>query len=467
MTITRTFTVAAGVFAPGHLGELTRIVPFELADAVLAEAGAVQRRLRLLPSRVGLYFVLAMCLFPGTGYGGVWAKLTAELGGACPGRPDRKALRDLRRRVGVAPVKALFGVLAGPAAWPRVPGVMFGRYRTVAFDGCQSVKVPDTPRNRGWLGKPSSPGREEAAYPAIWLMTLAETGTRALLGAAFGPREDGELGWAARLLHLLDASMLVLADRNFDAQGFMAQVAATRAQFLIRLKSIRNPPVLARLPDGSVLSVIGGVKVRLITATVTVTCADGTRYGDSYRLATTLTDHRRHPAMALIRLYHERWEHEITYLALRHTLLEGRVLRSQDPAGLEQEMWALLALYQALRIAVTDAIATLPGTDPDRASWKTAVETAQTLLTSARNITAEDSDLAGEIGRAVLDSLHPPRRPRVCARKVRSPLSRWKAHPPGKPTTSQPITSITADITPYHHEKKTRRPRSWAPAPAP
>jgi hypothetical protein len=67
-TITRTITVAAGVYAPGHLGELTQIVPFELADGVLAEAGVVQRRLRVLPSRVGLYFVLAMCLFPATGY---------------------------------------------------------------------------------------------------------------------------------------------------------------------------------------------------------------------------------------------------------------------------------------------------------------------------------------------------------------------------------------------------------------
>jgi Insertion element 4 transposase N-terminal len=37
-------------------------VPFELADAVLADACAVQRRLRLLPSRVGIYFVLAMCV---------------------------------------------------------------------------------------------------------------------------------------------------------------------------------------------------------------------------------------------------------------------------------------------------------------------------------------------------------------------------------------------------------------------
>ena len=57
--------MAAGVFAPGHLGELTRIVPFELADAVLEDAaGARERRLRLLPSRAGLYFLLAMCLFP-------------------------------------------------------------------------------------------------------------------------------------------------------------------------------------------------------------------------------------------------------------------------------------------------------------------------------------------------------------------------------------------------------------------
>ena len=47
---------------------------------------------------------------------------------------------------------------------------------------------------------------------------------------------------------------------------------------------------------------------------------------------------------ATIALYHERWQHEITHLALRRTLLHGRVPRSGDPAGLEQEMWALLTL---------------------------------------------------------------------------------------------------------------------------
>ncbi|WP_442810918.1 transposase domain-containing protein [Streptomyces sp. NBC_01217] len=59
MAITRTVTVAAGRLAPGHLGELTPIVPFELVDAILSETRTVQRRLRDLPSRVGIYF------FPG------------------------------------------------------------------------------------------------------------------------------------------------------------------------------------------------------------------------------------------------------------------------------------------------------------------------------------------------------------------------------------------------------------------
>jgi hypothetical protein len=47
--------------------------------------------------------------------------------------------------------------------------------------------------------------------------------------------------------------------------------------------------------------------VRVICAQVTVTCADGTTYTGCYRLATTLRDHRRYPAAALIRLYHQRW----------------------------------------------------------------------------------------------------------------------------------------------------------------
>ena len=71
--ITREIAVAEGVFAPGHLGELTQIVPFEMVDAVLAECGAVQRRLRKLPARVVVYLLLAAALFEECGYAAVWA----------------------------------------------------------------------------------------------------------------------------------------------------------------------------------------------------------------------------------------------------------------------------------------------------------------------------------------------------------------------------------------------------------
>src|SRR3954449_7742846 len=79
--ISRTVVVAAGRFAPGHLGELTQQVPFVMVDAVLAQTGAAQRRVRDLPSRVVVYLLLAGCLFAELGYRQVWQRLVAGLDG--------------------------------------------------------------------------------------------------------------------------------------------------------------------------------------------------------------------------------------------------------------------------------------------------------------------------------------------------------------------------------------------------
>src|SRR5690242_16025476 len=138
------------------------------------------------------------------------------------------------------------------------------------------------------------------------------------------------------------------------AGWFFAEVASTGAMLLARACSSRSPQVREHLPDGSYLSCLDGLEVRIIEADLAVTGADGSRIGDRYRLITTLTDHRRFPATALVRLYHERWEIESAFLALRHTLLAGRVLRSGDRPGVEQELWALLTLYQLLHMAMVD-----------------------------------------------------------------------------------------------------------------
>ena len=57
------------------------------------------------------------------------------------------------------------------------------------------------------------------------------------------------------------------------------------------------------------------------------------------------------------------------------------MLRPGDRPGLEQEMWALLTLHQLLRMAMVTATETRPGTDPDRASFTTAMEAAKDQLT--------------------------------------------------------------------------------------
>ena len=66
-----------------------------------------------------------MALFPGLGYLQVWDKMTAALEDLGLPRPSEKALRDLRR-LGAAPVKALFETVAVPLAPPRHRGLPTG-----------------------------------------------------------------------------------------------------------------------------------------------------------------------------------------------------------------------------------------------------------------------------------------------------------------------------------------------------
>ncbi|MGW7674675.1 IS4 family transposase, partial [Streptomyces sp. NPDC054775] len=437
-TLSSEDSLAAGRFAAGHLGGLTPFLPFELVDAVVEETRTVQQRLRDLPSRVGVYSLVAMCLFPEVGYRLVWDKMTCGLGGILSA-PSPKGLRDLRRRVGCAPMKALFEVVAGVLAQPRTPGVRFGPYRTVSFDGCGSIKTPDSERNRGWLGRCPHGG-----YPQIELMTLVETGTRAVIAAFFGPTREGETSYATRLLEHLGPDMLVLWDRGFDGNDFLAAVHATGARVVGRIRQRRRPPVLTPLGDSLYLSVIGGIPVRIIEATVNVACTDGSSFESSYRLVTTLLDAQRYPADRLVRLYHERWEHESAYYALRHTILHGRVLRSCDPVGVEQEMWALLILYQLLRRVMIEAAESRPGTDPDHCGSTIALHTARDLLVRAEGLVEQG---IGSIGHRVLSALSPARRARVSTRKVKSPISRYPEKKlDGQPDGSQIVTSVTVTL---------------------
>ena len=107
-------------------------------------------------------------------------------------------------------------------------------------------------------------------------------------------------------------------------------------------------------------------------------------------------------------------------------MLGRHVLRARTLPAITQEIYALLMVYQAIRIAIADASLTAPGTDPDRASFTTALQAARDqVIQAAGVIAAETIDLAGTIGRHILASLLPDRRLRVSPRAVKRPLSHY------------------------------------------
>lgn len=437
--ITRCVRVAQGRFAPGHLGELTRLIPFEMVDAALASTRATQRRLRELPSRVVVYLLIAAGLFAELGYCQVWARLVAGLDGIEVASPSSSALAQARRRVGPAPLAAVFGLLAGPAA-----GAARWRKLLVCAIDSTTLFVPDSPANLTRFPYQGG-GNGPSGYPMLRLMAVVACGTRTVIDIAFGSWRTGETTMAPRVFGCLRPRMLLLADRNFAVADLIGRITSTGADLLIRAKNNRVLPMIARLPDGSRLSRLGGVEVRVIDAEITATLGGRKQHTGHYRLLTTLTDHHRYPAREIVALYHQRWEIETAFLEMKSTLLGGRVLRARTPVGIEQEIYALLSGYQALRLAMADALLG-QDTAPDRAGFTIALNAARDQVVQAAGVIADTVvDLVGAIGRAVQNSLLTRRRTRVCPRVVKRAISKHRAK--GKIDRTNYPATITITIT--------------------
>jgi hypothetical protein len=269
---------------------LTQVVPFEMVDEVLAETGAVQTRVRDLPSRVVVYLLLAAGLFAECGYRQVWARMTTGLEGLTVAAPTSSALTQARRRIGVRPLAALFALLAGPAAGAeRWRGLL-----VCAIDGT-TMSVPDSSANLAVYGRQTG-SHGGSGYPLLRLVAVVACGSRTVIDAVFGPFAVSEIRYAPRLFRCLRPGMLLLADRNFAVRELAEQIHTAGADLLIRCKANRNLPAIKRCPDGSWLTRLGAVTVRVIEAEITVSTNGRVHHVGHYRLVTTLTDHQTHAA---------------------------------------------------------------------------------------------------------------------------------------------------------------------------
>jgi len=364
-------------------------------------------------------------------------------GGLVVAVPTAGASAQARRRVGVAPLRALFDLLRGPAAGLAQTGVWWRGRLVTAIDGTM-LCCPDSTANLR-VYRHGGGGNGGTGYPLIRLLALVACGTRTVVDATFGSDRIGELGYARHLLDAMRHGMIVLADRNFAAQALLTAIADTGADLLVRVKIGRRLPVCRRLTDGSYVSRIGRIEVRVVTATITVSTDSGRR-SEIYRLITKILDPACPPA-EIVTLYHRRWEIETAYFELKSTILGGRVLRAHTPTGVDQEIYALLVTYQALRIAINDAVLTRPDVDPDRGSFTIALNAARDQLIAARGVLTDTTphaviDLVGELGRQILDHLMPARRSRTNPRVVKRAISvhaantaRGRVRAPSRKTT--------------------------------
>lgn len=372
------------------IGVLTRVFPPELVDAVVAEAGRGEQRVRLLPARVVVYYVLAMALFADASYEEVMRQLVEGLSWVSGWErawavPSKAAIFRARQRLGREPLELLFGAVASPLASEATRGAFYRGLRLMSLDGT-CLDLADTEANAEAFGRPGSARREGGgAFPQLRLVALSECGTHAITDAALGPYTDPEQELADQLLGALGPGMLCLADRGFYRFERFQSARQTDAQLLWRVKANMVLPRERPLPDGSYLSTVyarsdrhthsEGAQVRVIEYRID---DPGVPQAEQrYRLLCTILDPESAPAPELAALYSERWELEGTLDELKaHQRGPRVVLRSKHPDGVYQEAYGYLCTHYAIRRLMHDA-ALQADLDPDRLSFIRSLRAAR------------------------------------------------------------------------------------------
>ena len=375
------------------IGVLAGLTHRDIVDDVLRECGKREKRQRLLPAHVVMYYVLALNLFFGEAYEEVLRQLVNGLKflGNWRGHweiPSTSALSQARTRLGEAPMKLLFERIAVPMARAGTRGAWYRGLRVMAIDGLV-LDVPATDGNDEEFGRSGS-AETPSPFPQVRLVALGECGTHAVTDAAFGSVGTGEQTLAGQLIARFVAGMLVLADRNFYSYQAWRNGVATGAALLWRVSASLQLPVLAWLPDGSYRSVLINPKVRgrrreqLIAAAAAGEELDPAQAmavraveymidnrvgGELFCLITTILDHEFAAAVELAAAYAQRWEIELSFDEIEiHQTGGERVLRSRTPELVRQEIWSLLLTHYAIRHVMKDAADTV-GTDPDDLSF--------------------------------------------------------------------------------------------------
>lgn len=340
---------------------LARVVPADQVHAVLDEHGCNSQRVRSFPAVAGVYYCMALSLYPEAAYEEVFAVVAQGLawaaGAAEPARVAKSSISALRSRIGAAPLSELLQRCCVPLAEAQAhPQAFYAGLRLVAIDG-SNFELPDEADNVHHFGYPGS-RTGHAGYPQAQCAVLVECATHAIFAANLGPYRASEWEVCEPLLKRLQPGMLCLADRGFNGCEYWRQAQATGAQLLWRCAANRQLPVRQALSDGSYLSALypskkgrrAGAAEAIAVRVIEYALPGLPEAKPRYRLLTTLLDPLAAPALELAALYHERWQVEAVFDELKtHLRQSRRVLRSKTAELVRQEFYGWVLAHYAVR----------------------------------------------------------------------------------------------------------------------
>lgn len=340
---------------------LAKVFPAARVHEALDAHGCNSQRIRRFPAVAGVYYTMALSLYPEAAYEEVFSVVAQGLawaGGASQPKPvSKSSISTLRTRTGSAPLRDLIRACCFPMADPlRQPQAFYRGLRLMAIDGSR-IELSDEADVVQAFGRPGS-RTGEAGYPQAQCVVLAECATHAITAAELGPYRGDEWELCQWLLGALEPGMLLLADRGFNGFEHWQQALATGAHLLWRATESRLLPVKQMLADGSYLSVIAptgqgrraaaeqALPVRVIEYRLPGVADSAPRY----RLITSLLDPQEAPALELAALYHRRWQVEAVFDELKTHLRQGRrVLRSKTAELVRQEFYGWVLAHYAVR----------------------------------------------------------------------------------------------------------------------
>ena len=437
-----------------RLEGLRKVIPPEIIEQALLETGRGRQKACRLSHEVMLWIVLAMGVLTHLPIRQVFKHARRMRPGEKT--PARSNLCEGRQRLGVQPVRRVFELVVRPLATPPTPGAFYKGLRPMGIDGTVQ-DVPDTPANAAHFGR-SRGGRGDGAFPQVRKVSLVELGTHVEVALAIGGWHDSEQQLVSQLFDKIPADALLIEDRGFFSYDHWKTLDGQGVKLLLRVKSNMILRPLQRLPDGSYLAKIypsayardkdrDGIVVRVMA--YTLDDLQRTGHGQKHLLLTNLFDHAMYPALELVCEYHERWEEELVFDEQKTHQDPRRPgkpaqLRSQTPAGVEQELYALSLGHFVVRALMLEA-AKQDQVDVDRLSFTGCLRILQARLPECDSSTPMHLDhwyhlLLEEMAQERIE----PRRNRVNPRVVKRKMSKFAKKRP-EHRHRPPLTKTFAD----------------------